>query len=198
MTAMIEKFTHQEPSLQGKLLIAQPSLLESCFEKSVVFMCHHDATGAIGLIINHPVSGLDAEGFISQFNLDMQGDVLECSIPVHFGGPVDLKRGFVLHSADYQNHDTMLVDETFGLTANKDVVKDILAGKGPQKALLAIGYAGWGEGQLDEEIESGSWISVGATESLVFSGGDDDVWHRAMACAGVKDPLRMSPHVGHA
>ena len=179
----------------GQLLIAMPQLQDPRFARTVVYLCAHSATGAMGIVINRLFDGLDFVELMQQLELK----VLPGSpkIPVHFGGPVEPGRGFVLHSTDYQHETTTQVDEKVGLTATVDVLKAMADGNGPRKSFLALGYAGWGAGQLDLEIKENSWLTVPCDDELLFGPGLDRKWSKAIAKLGF-DFTTLSAEAGHA
>ena len=181
--------------LTGMLLIAMPTMPDPRFSRSVVYLCSHTTDGAMGIIINHLAENLDFGSVIGQLGIEPEPAVKET--PVHVGGPVETSRGFVLHSLDYVQESTMIVDQGFALTATVDVLKAIAEGKGPDKRMFALGYAGWGAGQLDSEIQSNGWLIAPADEDLVFNINDDDKWNAALAKLGV-DPALLSVAAGHA
>jgi putative transcriptional regulator len=183
-------------SLEGKLLIAMPGMGDPRFEHSVVFMCAHSGDGALGLIVNKPAPELRFATLIEQLGMDV-GDPKR-DIRIHFGGPVENGRGFVLHSADYRSEGaTLQVDETFGMTATMDVLEQIAKGQGPDSALLALGYSGWGPGQLEAEILQNGWLTCDAAPEIVFGEDDDRKWSDALRTLGV-DPLMLSGTAGRA
>lgn len=190
--------TYMEPfqSLEGKLLIAMPGMGDPRFEHSVVFMCAHSGDGALGLIVNKPAPDLQFATLIEQLGMDV-GDPKR-DIRIHFGGPVENGRGFVLHSADYRAEGaTLQVDKTFGMTATMDVLEQIAKGQGPDSALLALGYSGWGPGQLESEILQNGWLTCDASPEIVFGEDDDRKWSEALRTLGV-DPLMLSGTAGRA
>ena len=136
--------------LTGQLLVAMPQMRDPRFMRSVIYMCAHSIEGAMGLVVNKLVDNVSFPDLLDQLNI--QTGPLENEIFVHFGGPVETGRGFVLHSSDYVQDATLVIDENVGLTATVDILKSIAEGNGPDRSLLALGYAGWGAGQLDEEI----------------------------------------------
>ena len=181
--------------LPGQLLIAMPSMTDPRFEKSVIYMCAHNADGAMGLVINRAIDSLTFPELLEQLEIDSGsgGD----QIRVLFGGPVEQARGFVLHSPDYIQDASLVVDDNVVLTATIDILRAIADGTGPNNCLLALGYAGWGAGQLDSEIKSNGWLSVDADEDLVFGCDLDEKWERAMTKIGI-DPRMLSDNAGHA
>ncbi len=187
----------QEPQhLCGKLLIAMPSMGDVRFERSVIFMCAHSEDGAMGLIINKPAPDLRFGDLLEQLDLAHGDDTRE--IRVNFGGPVEHGRGFVLHSRDYDSSEsTLKVDSRFGMTATLDILEDISNGDGPRECLLALGYAGWGPGQLESEIQANGWLTCEASTEIVFQKGDGDKWTAALASLGIS-PSFLSASGGNA
>ncbi len=181
-------------SLAGQLLIAMPQMQDPRFARSVIFMCAHNPDGAMGLVINKIVEQPSIEEVLSQLGLASDGFR---GTPVHFGGPVESGRGFVLHSADYTEPATLVVGTHIGLTATLDILRAITSGEGPRRRLLALGYAGWGPGQLDIEIQSNGWLHVAADDDLIFDEGLQDKWRRALGKLGI-DPSALSGDAGHA
>jgi len=185
-----------KPYLTGQLLVAMPGMLDPRFTKTVIYMCAHNADGAMGLVVNKLIESLSFPDLLAQLGIESVG--IGDQIKIHFGGPVESSRGFVLHSPDYQRDATLVVDDQVALTATVDILKAIATGGGPRHSLLALGYAGWGPGQLDEEIKANGWLHVAADEDLVFGGGNiEDKWEKAMAKLGI-DPRMLSDSAGHA
>lgn len=182
--------------LSGKLLIAMPGMGDPRFEKSVVFLCVHSEDGAMGLIVNKPSGEMRFGDLLQQ--LSIESDELDPEPRIYFGGPVELGRGFVLHSGDYEQSDsTLRVDPAFGMTASIDVLEDLAHGVGPERAILALGYAGWGPGQLEGEIAENGWLIADASPDLVFSDNDQGKWTAALQALGI-DPLLLSASAGRA
>ncbi len=181
--------------LTGQLLIAMPNMRDPRFTRSVIYVCAHNADGAMGLVVNRLVGSVTFPDLLSQLGIDT--DTVTDEIRVHFGGPVESGRGFVLHSGEYNHDSTLRVAEQMALTATVDILQDIAKGAGPRRSLLALGYAGWGPGQLDAEIQSNGWLNVDADEQLVFGEELDDKWERAIGKLGV-DPSLLSADAGHA
>ena len=169
-----------DTSLDGQLLIAMPGMGDPRFDRSVIFMCAHSEDGALGLIINKPSQQVSFGNLVEQLNLNIGPP--QRDIRVHFGGPVENERGFVLHSADYvAEAATLKVSDRFGMTATLDVLEDIAKGEGPSEALLALGYSGWGPGQLESEILQNGWLTCDADPDLVFGEDDASKWEAALA-----------------
>ncbi len=181
--------------LGGHLLIAMPNMQDPRFVKTVIFMCAHTSDGAMGLVINKLFGSLSFPDLLAQLNIE-SGSVSD-QIRVHFGGPVESGRGFVLHSDDYVRDGTLVVNSGFALTATVDILKAIAEGQGPRQSLLALGYAGWGPGQLESEITANGWLHVPADPQLVFDPEVTNKWERAMTKLGV-DLRMLSSEVGHA
>jgi len=182
--------------LTGKLLLAMPGMGDPRFDRSVVLICAHSQEGAMGLMINKPARDVDLGALMAQLEID--ADPASRDLPVHIGGPVETSRGFVLHSTEYQSRlQTLPVGDAFGMTATLDVLEDIAAGEGPQSALVMLGYAGWGAGQLEGEIARNGWLTVEADASLVFDPDDDAKWAAALGTLGV-DPFGLSGIAGRA
>jgi putative transcriptional regulator len=181
--------------LTGQLLVAMPQMRDPRFTRSVIYMCAHNAEGAMGLVVNRRVGSITFSDLLTQLGIgpNRRND----EIRVHFGGPVEQGRGFVLHSTDYAQAGTLRVDDLVALTATLDILKEIAAGGGPRRSILALGYAGWGPGQLDQEIQANGWLSVAADESLVFDDDLDQKWERAIGKIGV-DFSKLSSDSGHA
>jgi putative transcriptional regulator len=187
---------HRKPdSFSGQLLIAMPGMSDPRFAKSVVFMCHHDPHGAMGIIINQPAGTLTLEHLLEQIN--MKGFEMNTDYPVHFGGPVESSRGFVLHSSDYTHEETQALTETIYLSSTLDVLRAIAEGHGPKHCLLALGYAGWSPGQLEQEMQTNGWLTAPANADLVFDKNNQTKWTRAMSQIGVQ-PAMLSGEAGHA
>ena len=186
-----------EMDLTGKLLIAMPGMGDPRFEKSVVFMCAHSGDGAMGLIVNKPIPDLAFSDLLTQLKID-RPDRTSSDIRVHFGGPVEHGRGFVLHSGDYDaSGSTLNVAPDYGMTATLDILHDIAHGDGPDRAFLALGYSGWGPGQLEGEIVQNGWITADATPEIVFTPDNDGKWGLALKSLGI-DPLTLSATAGRA
>lgn len=181
--------------MTGQLLIAMPQMEDARFARSLIYVCAHTAEGAMGLLINRAVDNVTFPDLLRQLNI-MPGQP-SLSDPILFGGPVETGRGFVLHSSDYVRDATLLVDHQVGLTATLDILKDIAAGQGPRRSLLMLGYAGWGPGQLDAEIQANGWLNTAADEALIFDHDLETKWDKALAKLGI-DLSTLSVEAGHA
>lgn len=182
-------------TLTGQLLIAMPAMPDPRFAHSVIYMCMHDERGAMGIIVNQIVDGLAFEKLLEQVGI--KDAPPKRNIAIHVGGPVETGRGFVLHSADYSLDSTLEVNGGIRLTQSIEVLKEISRGGGPRRCLLALGYAGWGPGQLEREIKQNGWLNTAADEELIFDAAIDDKWRRALAKMGI-DPTMLSSSSGRA
>eukprot|EP01026_Neomeris_dumetosa_P062773 TRINITY_DN59493_c0_g1_i1.p1 TRINITY_DN59493_c0_g1~~TRINITY_DN59493_c0_g1_i1.p1 ORF type:complete len:192 (-),score=18.56 TRINITY_DN59493_c0_g1_i1:188-763(-) len=181
--------------LTGQLLIAMPTMMDPRFERTVIYMCLHNAEGAMGLVVNKLAGSLTLAELMEQLDLEEPMEIP--GPPVHFGGPVETSRGFVLHSDDYMDDGSMQVSEGIALTATIDILKRIATGDGPDHAILCLGYAGWGPGQLDNEIQANGWLQVQADSAIVFDRELETKWQRAVEKLGI-DPSLLSVEAGHA
>ena len=184
-------------SLTGQLLIAMPQMSDPFFEHSVVYLCSHSPEdGAMGLVVNKAIATLTVEELYEQLMIE---PVAHASRPqrVHFGGPVAPGQGFVLHSPDYREEGTLGLGEDFAMTATIDILRATGLGTGPRRSLVALGYAGWGPGQLDAEIQANGWLLVDADSGIVFDTEDESKWQRALAKLGVS-PEMLSGDSGRA
>jgi putative transcriptional regulator len=180
--------------LTGQLLIAMPNMGDPRFERSVVYICAHDEDHAMGVIINKRLNDVVLSELLKQLDIDPRDGAN--ATPVFFGGPVQTERGAVLHTLDYQLDATIELAPDLGLTATKDALVDI-AGKAPKQApprafILTIGHAGWGPGQLEQEIAMNAWVHCAPEEAIIFEGAQSDAWSRALAKLGVTSAM-LSP-----
>jgi putative transcriptional regulator len=180
--------------LTGQLLIAMPSLDDPHFMRSVIYLCAHTPEGAMGIMLNRPLEQPSFEDLLRQ--LDIAPLPPARRIRLCAGGPVDHARGFVLHTADWIDEGSLRVDDSLALTASLDILKAIASGAGPRRGLLALGYVGWGPGQLDAEFQKNTWLSAPADEALVFDADHETKWRRALAKLRI-DPLLLSDNAGH-
>jgi putative transcriptional regulator len=182
--------------LAGKCLIAMPGMGDPRFARSVIYLCAHSAEGAMGLIVNKPAPDMRLGELLDHLGIPRGAGVPD--IRVHIGGPVEHARGFVLHSSDYASpQGTMKVDDGISMTATLDVLERIAAGTGPQQSMLALGYAGWGPGQLESEIAQNGWLTADVRPDLVFGRANEFKWTAALKSIGV-DPLSLSSQAGRA
>jgi putative transcriptional regulator len=166
------------------------------FARSVVYVCAHSGgEGAMGLVVNKLLSSVTMEELMNHLKLEAPSHKRQH--PVHFGGPVEPGRGFVLHTPDYREDATLIVGDGFAVTATLEILRTIARGEGPRRSLLALGYAGWAPGQLDAEMQANGWLSVAADADLVFADDLDAKWQRAIAKLGI-DLSMLSTDAGHA
>ena len=189
--------------LDGQLLIAMPVMGDPRFERSVIYLCAHSAEGAMGIIVNRPAGSIDFPGLLVQLDIIKEGDQIKLpenaeTLKVLKGGPVETGRGFVLHSSDFFIQDaTLRIDHEICLTATVDILKAIAKGRGPKHAILALGYAGWAPGQLENEIQCNGWLHCDADPDLIFGADTDEKYARALRKIGI-DPGMLSNEAGHA
>jgi len=181
--------------LTNQLLIAMPGMADPNFSTTVTLICEHNEDGALGIIINRPLN-LKLSGLFEQLSVDT-ADPAVAGSPVMAGGPVGTERGFVLHGNEHSFENTLAVSDDIQLTLSRDVIDAMASGVGPAKSLVAIGYAGWEPGQLEEEMLSNSWLNVDATAELVFDTPFEERWDSAARLLGI-DISRISPVSGHA
>jgi len=190
--------------LDGQFLVAMPVMTDKRFARSVIYMCAHSAQGAMGLIVNQRAPHISFPQLLGQLSItgdgsdseDLQADLID--LDVHVGGPVDTGRGFVLHSADYFVADsTLQIGDGVSLTATLDILKAIAGGKGPNRAILALGYAGWRPGQLESEIAANGWLHCPPDLDILFDRNLDQKYERAMSKIGI-DPSHLVSEAGHA
>ncbi|WP_196802565.1 YqgE/AlgH family protein [Magnetospirillum fulvum] len=181
--------------LAGQLLIAMPQMSDPRFARTVVYLCAHNAEGAMGLVVNRALGGLTFPQLLEQLEIPSTS---ECEqIRILFGGPVEVGRGFVLHSDDYLHDNTMRVAEGVALTATVDVLRAIAEGSGPSRLLLALGYAGWSSGQLDSEIRDNAWLIAPSDPDLLFAPDLERKYEQAINKLGIDVGL-LSGEAGHA
>jgi len=181
--------------LSGQLLIAMPGMTDPRFSESVIYLCAHNEDGAMGLVVNKLMGSLSFAELLQQMKID--SGAAGSKVGVHFGGPVESGRGFVLHSTDYNSEETMRVNNDFALTATIDVLKSIAGEKGPADAMFALGYAGWAAGQLDTEMQNNGWLNCAADSGIVFGKDNEAKWKSAAAKMGI-DLSLLTSDVGHA
>lgn len=181
--------------LTGQLLLAMPSLRDVRFAQSVIFICAHNEDGAMGLILNRLLRKPRFEDLMQQ--LGVEPFPPQRSLPISLGGPVDEHRGFVLHSNDWSGDGSLTISGEYSLSANLEVLQAIAGGHGPTRARLLLGYAGWGKGQLEDEIQQNSWLTAPPDDDIMYDTAYQTKWQRAFA--GLKvDPGRLSGDAGRA
>jgi putative transcriptional regulator len=180
--------------LVGQLLLAMPGMSDPRFERAVIAMCSHDEGGALGIGIGQHVAGIRLHGLMRQLEID-PGEAPDA--PLHFGGPVEPNRGFVVHSNDWAGEGSIDVAGRWRLTSTLDVLRAIGEGRGPSKWLAALGYAGWGAGQLDDEMAANGWFGVPGNDELLYECETGHRWSAAFASGGI-DVRLLSASSGHA
>lgn len=185
-----------ETSLKGKLLVAMPNMGDPRFHKTVIFICSHDENGAMGIVTNQVFPNMLLGELFEQIECNVLAPEKR-ELPVLSGGPVETSRGFLLHTTDYDSPETITVNEKFGVSGTIEALKSYGEGHGPRDMIFALGYAGWGKEQLDQEILDNSWLVVDADYELIFNTGIFDRWDRALSRHGI-DPVRLSGSAGHA
>src|SRR5919204_4408880 len=189
--------------LDGQMLIAMPSMRDERFTRSVIYVCAHSSEGAMGIVVNQPAANINFPDLLVQLEVIPASDLIQLprragSVKVLKGGPVETGRGFVLHSADFFiENSTLPIDNGICLTATLDILKAIAQGAGPQSAVLALGYAGWAPGQLENEITENGWLNCDADKELIFGADAEAKYEKAMRKIGI-DPGKLSSDAGHA
>lgn len=189
--------------LDGKLLLAMPAMTDPRFHRAVIYMCAHSADGAMGIVVNQRAPHITFSKLLEQLEIAPSATEESIRVPVdkmavHTGGPVETGRGFVLHTKDYFSADsTLAIDDSISLTATIDILRAIATGKGPDRSLLALGYAGWAPGQLEREIHANGWLICPADTDIVFDAAIENKYDRAMAKLGVHPSFLVSD-AGHA
>lgn len=193
----------QEQWLDGKFLIAMPNMVDGRFAHTVIYVCAHSSEGAMGLVLNQPSPHLFMPDLLAQLNVIPEHDGINLPhrvrrMNVHRGGPVETERGFVLHSDDFSiESSTLPIQDGICLTATLEILRAIAEGRGPSRAMLALGYAGWAPGQLEQEIQANGWLTGPADADLIFDPDQTAKWERALWRIGV-DPAMLSTDAGHA
>lgn len=189
--------------LDGQILVAMPSMSDERFARAIIYICAHSAEGAMGIVLNQPVSDLNFSDLLVQLDIVPEAERIRLPqsvgrMQVLMGGPVETSRGFVLHSPDfYIDQSTLPIDESICLTATIDILRAIAQGNGPENAILALGYAGWTAGQLESEIQAHGWLSCPADSDLIFKSSIDAKYELALRKIGI-EPGMLSSEVGHA
>lgn len=188
--------TNVEGYLNGYLLIAMPFVMETRFEHAIIFVCGHDAKGAIGLMMNKPLPSVYLSELLKQLNISKID--IDPETPLYFGGPVEMNRGFVLHSLDYITDNTVVINMEFGVTATLDILKSIAIGKGPKKYRISLGYTGWEKGQLEREIQNNQWLVNQPPSDLIFNTRSDKQWLKSLDILGCSNSSYIPLRGGHA
>lgn len=185
--------------LAGKLLIAMPQMGDPRFAKAVIYVCAHDKNGAMGLVINYKLPHIEFSNVLDQLKLesDIEIDFNHMDLPIMSGGPVEGSRGFLLHSSDFAQKDTIKVNDEIAVTGTVDALVEVATGQGPKDLLFILGYAGWSAGQLDSEIQQNAWLVVEPDAALIFHDNIEEKWGLAIAKLGI-DPHMLSAEGGRA
>ncbi len=189
--------------LDGQMLIAMPSMHDERFTRSLIYVCAHSSEGAMGIVVNHPVANIDFPDLLVKLNVIPAANRIELppqagAVKVLKGGPVETERGFVLHSGDFfMDNSTLPINDGIFLTWTLDILKAIARGDGPASAVLALGYAGWGAGQLENEIQQNGWLHCSADPELIFGANAEQKYEKALRKIGI-DPGMLSSEAGHA
>ncbi|MBB3166921.1 YqgE/AlgH family protein [Simiduia aestuariiviva] len=182
-------------SLKGQFLVSMPSLRDPHFNHSITLICDHSADGAMGLVLNHPLGDITLGDIFEQMGLETDPETGK--LPIFAGGPVQQERGFVVHPASQRWESTVDVSPAVALTASRDILESMAAGQGPMNAIVALGYAGWEGGQLEDEIANNAWITLPGDTELLFDTPAEQRWSAAAKLLGF-DLNLISSHAGHA
>lgn len=187
-----------QTNLTGKVLIAMPGMADPRFERSVVLVCAHTDDGAMGLVLNRPLPEIEFGDLLEQLGIESDGTARR--IEVRFGGPVEPGRGFVLHDVPEHGNDPegrLRIGRTLAMTTTRDILEDLAQGHGPQSAVLVLGYAGWGPGQLESEMLQNGWLTGEGADELIFGADHHEKWQMALRAQGI-DPSLLSAASGRA
>ncbi|MDP8919263.1 MAG: YqgE/AlgH family protein [Pseudomonadota bacterium] len=203
MSFQLSPYDTESPYLDGQVLVAMPGMMDERFARAVIYICAHSAEGAMGIILNRPAANVNMPDLLVQ--LEIIPELERISLPqrvgrmqVLMGGPVETSRGFVLHSPDFHiAQSTLPIDDSVCLTATIDILRAIAAGTGPENAVLALGYAGWGAGQLELELQANGWLNCPADAELIFNTSADIRYEMALRRIGI-EPAMLSMEAGHA
>lgn len=185
-------------NLTGKILIAMPGMSDPRFQRSVILVCAHSDEGAMGLVLNHPLPEIDFGDLLEQLGIEADDEARR--IEVRFGGPVEPGRGFVLHKVPEYGEDPegrLRIGRALAMTTTRDILEDLAHGEGPESAVLALGYAGWGPGQLEREMLANGWLTGDGGDDLIFGDGHQAKWQEALRAQGI-DPSLLSGAAGRA
>jgi putative transcriptional regulator len=187
--------TREEGFLEGKFLVALPGMPDPRFERSVILMCAHSSKGAMGLIVNKPVEGMAFGFLMEKLGIKVTADTLHT--PVLFGGPVETERGLIVHSSEFATGSSTRITSEISVTGTIDVLTAIAQGHGPERAVFALGHAGWGPGQIENELRSNSWVHCDCDKDILFAAEPDAKWSAALRTLGI-DLSGLSAEAGRA
>jgi len=203
MGLQLSSYDTQSPYLDGQVLVAMPGMMDERFARSVIYVCAHSAEGAMGIVLNRPATNLNMPDLLVQLEILPEAERIRLpqkvgNMQVLMGGPVETSRGFVLHSPDFHlAQSTLPIDDRICLTATIDILRAIARGDGPEAAVLALGYAGWGAGQLEMELQANGWLNCPADSELIFNTAADLRYEMALRRIGI-EPAMLSMETGHA
>lgn len=188
-----------ETNLSGKLFLAMPGMGDPRFHKAVILVCAHDRNGAMGLVINHMLPGIDLENLLKQLNIPLPegGSSPVSGVAVMSGGPVENVRGFIVHTPEFHQQDTVRINDQISVTGTVDALRAVASGEGPQQMIFVLGYAGWGPGQLDQELQDNAWLVFDAAPEIIFETEPDQKWDEVIRRMGI-DPGMLSNVSGRA
>ncbi|MAJ45581.1 MAG: DUF179 domain-containing protein [Candidatus Marinimicrobia bacterium] len=178
-------------NFKNHFLISMPHLVDSYFTKSIIYLCEHEAHGAMGIIINKNISNEKSQIILTQTGLN----IIKPKPSIYFGGPVQMNRGLILHSCDYTNNDSKVISSHISITSNEQILNDLAVGKGPNKFRFTFGFTGWSENQLEREFENGDWLLLPASNNFIFDTPDNDKWTKATNSFGI-DILDITGNTG--
>lgn len=183
-------------SLKNQYLVAMPLLNDFNFARAVVYVCAHSAEGAMGIVVNRPIVDISLSEVMQQMDIDVRSEIVK-TVPVFLGGPIQPERGFVIHRPNTPWQSTLITGPELGVTSSQDILHALAKDKGPEEYIVLLGYAGWGEGQLEEEVANNYWLTTPADPSILFNTPSQDRWSAAAALIGV-DITNISTESGHA
>lgn len=195
MNNIIHTEEKENGSLAGHILIATPNVQDDIFSESSILICSHDEKGAVGIILNRPLESVNFDELLNHLKIDSKTAFEDRKL--YFGGPVEVNRGFVLHSNDYQTDYSITVNADVSITSNLTLFEELSKGTGPKDILVALGYAGWSAGQLEEEIQNNGWLTLPATHDLIFTADPQMKWQKALDILGI-NPTFLDPKTGTA
>lgn len=183
--------------LMGRVLVAMPNMGDPRFHRAVILLCAHDEHGAMGLVLNHVLPGVDMRHLLEQLHIEISTDAALGDVAVMSGGPVENARGFILHTHDFHQDDTILISPHLAVTGTVDALRSVAAGQGPEQMVFILGYAGWTEGQLESEIQQNVWLVCDADPELIFNVPPEEKWNKAIGSLGI-DLAMLSGEAGRA
>ena len=181
--------------LKGNIICALPQLKDLFFTKSLIYLTHHNAEGAIGIVLNYKIMNVSGDDLFEKLNIVSKNKKKNFSL--HIGGPLSQNNGFILHSKEYKKKDTIKISQSVNLTCTTKIIEDIAKNIGPEKYFISLGYAGWGPGQLEEEIINNSWIKIKEELDLIFDVEAEKKWDKAIKITGI-DFSKFSSYSGKA